>query len=277
MIKRYKPTSPGVRTRKTLVRSALTRSKKPQKSLLKPLKGHVGRNKGKISVRYRERGAKRHYRVIDFKRDKTGISAKVASIEHDPNRGPDIALLHYLDGEKRYILAPEGLKVDDTVSSGEDAKLNLGCALPLKNIPLGFEVHNVEINPGRGGQIARGAGNKAILLAKDGKYVNVKLPSGEVKRILETCYASVGALGNADHRHTRLGKAGKQRHLGRRPHVRGVAMPSPSKHPHGGSYKDTGTGHPKTPWGKPTRGKKTRTRKHTDKYIVTPKKRGKKR
>lgn len=269
-IKKYRPTSPGVRTRKTLDKSHLTKGKKAEKSLTKPLKGSVGRNKGRISVRYRERGSKKHYRVIDFKRNKLGIPAKVAAIEYDPNRGPDLALLHYKDGEKRYILAPEGLKEGMEVVAGPEAPLAPGNALPLQKIPLGFEVHNIELNPGKGGQIARGAGNKATLLAKEGKYVNIKLPSGEVKKVLESCYATVGVLGNADHRHTRLGKAGRNRYKGRRPHVRGVAMPNPAQHPHAGSYKDNGTGHPMTPWGKPTRGKKTRTRKHTDKYLVTP-------
>ena len=276
MLRKYRPTSPGIRTRKTLVRSHLTKGKKPEKALLQPLKGHVGRSKGRISSRFRERGAKKHYRIIDYKRNKADIPAKVAAIEYDPNRGPDIALLHYADGEKRYILAPEGLKVGATVVSGESVEPIVGNAMPIGNIPLGFEVHNVEINPGKGGQLARGAGNKITLLAKEGKYVMVKLPSGEVKRILETCYATIGVIGNADHRHTRFGKAGKMRHKGRRPHVRGVAMPDPSKHPHAGSYKDTGTGHPMTPWGKPTRGKKTRSRKHTDKYLVTPRKKKRK-
>ncbi len=272
MIKKYNPTSPGIRTRKTLVRSHLTK-KRPEKGLRKPLKGHVGRNNGRISVRFREQGAKKYYRIIDFKRDKTNIPAKVAAIEYDPNRGPDIALLHYADGEKRYILAPEGLQVGMQVVSGENAEPVVGNALPLRVIPLGFEIHNIELNPGKGGQIVRGAGTKAIILAKEGSFVNVKLPSGEVKRFSDDCVATIGVLGNADHRHQRLGKAGKMRHLGRRPHVRGVAMSNPAKHPHAGSYRDTGTGHPKTPWGKPTRGYKTRKRVHTDKYIVTPRKR----
>lgn len=272
MIKHHKPTSPGKRKRRTLVRSHLTK-KSPEKALTKPLKGHVGRNNGRVSVRFRERGSKKHYRIVDFKRDKTNIVAKVAAIEYDPNRGPDIALLHYADGEKRYILAPEGLKVGMEVSSGEKAELTVGNALPLKNIPLGFEIHNIEFNVGQGGRLVRGAGNKATILAKEGNYVNVKLPSGEVKRFSASCYATIGSLGNADHRHTRTGKAGIMRHRGRRPHVRGVAIANPKDHPHGGSYKDTGTGHPKTPWGKPTRGKKTRKRKHTDKYIVTERKR----
>ena len=178
--------------------------------------------------------------------------------------------MHYVDGEKRYILAPKGLKVGAEVTSGEEADLNAGNALPLSKIPLGMEIHNVELNPGKGGQIARGAGNSALIMAKEGKYVNLKLPSGEIKRVLANCYATIGALGNADLRHTRAGKAGRSRHMGRRPHTRGVAVSSPRDHPHGGSYKDTGIGmpSPKSPWGWKTRGKKTRRRKHTDKYLV---------
>jgi large subunit ribosomal protein L2 len=220
-------------------------------------------------VRSRQQGAKKHYRIVDFKRNKFDIPAKVATIEYDPNRGADIALLHYADGEKRYMLAPEGLKVGDKVISGLKVEPTTGNCLPLKEIPAGFEIHNIEINPGQGATLVRGAGNKATILAKEGNNVNIKLPSGEVKMILDTCFATVGTLGNADHRHTRTGKAGKMRHKGRRPQVRGVAIANPSDHPHGGSYKDNGTGHPMTPWGKPTRGKKTRKRKHTDKYIVT--------
>lgn len=269
MIKSYRPTSPGMRTRKTLVRKEVTK-KRPEKALTKPMKGHVGRSNGRISIRFRERGAKKHYRMIDFKRDKRDIPATVQAIEHDPNRGPNIALIAYADGEKRYILAPEGLEVGMTVMAGENSDLKVGNALPLEKIPLGFEVHNVEINPGRGGQMARGAGNKGILLAREAGTVNIKLPSGEVKKVKSMCYATIGALGNADVRHTRLGKAGKNRHLGRRPHNRGVSMSNPRQHPHAGSYRDTGTGHPRTPWGKPTRGYKTRKRKHTNKYIVTP-------
>lgn len=271
MIKKYKPTSPGVRTRKTLVTKEVTNTNR-NKKLSYPLKGSVGKNNGKISVRYRQRGAKKHYRIIDFKRDKHDIGAKVATIEYDPNRGPNIALLHYADGEKRYILAPQGLKVGMIVKSGEKVAVQTGNCMPLKNIPLGLDVHNIELNPGQGGQMVRGAGNKATILAKDAGFVNIKLPSGEVKKVSEDCYATLGTLGNEDRRHTRLGKAGKMRHLGRRPHVRGVAMANPAKHPHAGSYKDNGTGHPKTPWGKPTRGFKTRKRKHTNKYIVKARK-----
>lgn len=270
-LKEYKPTSPGQRHRKSLVRKTTTGNKsKPEKSLTKPMKGHVGRSKGTITSRHRQRGHKKHYRVVDFKRDKRGIPAKVASIEHDPNRGPNIALLHYKDGEKRYILAPEGLKLGQEVYAGEDVEFEVGNALPLSKVPLGMEIHNLELSPGKGGQIARGAGNSCAVTAKEGKYVNVRLPSGEVKKVLGTCYATIGALGNKELRHVKLGKAGRKRHLGRRPHTRGVAYSSPRDHPHGGSYKDTGVGmpSPKTPWGKKTRGKKTRSRKYTDKYLV---------
>lgn len=268
MIKSYKPTSPGTRFRKTLVVDV--DKKKPEKSLLKPLKGAVGRSKGRITTRHRQRGHKKHYRVVDFKRDKRDIPAKVAAIEYDPNRGPNIALLYYADGEKRYILAPENLKKGMTVVSGEEVEYSVGNALPLEKIPLGMPIHNIELSPGKGGQMVRGAGNSAVITAKEGNYVNIRLPSGEVKRVLKSCYATIGALSNADLRNINLGKAGRKRHLGRRPHTRGVAHSSPRDHPHGGSYKDTGIGmpSPKSPWGWKTRGKKTRRRKYTDKYIV---------
>ena len=268
MIKEYRPTSPGIRFRKTLVKGV--DKVEPEKSLIEPKKGAVGRNKGKISSRHRERGAKKHYRKVDFKRNKTDIPAKVATIEHDPNRGPNIALLHYADGEKRYILAPEGLEKGTQVVSGENVEAVVGNALPIKKIPLGTPIHNIELNPGRGGQFVRGAGSSAVILAKEGNYANIKLPSGEVKKFLTSCYATIGVLSNADLRNINLGKAGRKRHLGQRPHTRGVAFSSPSDHPHGGSYKDTGIGmpSPKSPWGWKTRGKKTRRRTHTDKYIV---------
>ena len=274
MIKTYKPTSPGIRFRKTLVNKVS--KKRPYKKLLKPLKGPVGRNKGRISTRHRQRGAKKQYRIIDFKRNKFDIPGKIASIEHDPNRGSNIALVNYADGEKRYILAPENLEEGMTVISGEKVPISVGNSMPLSEIPLSMKIHNVEFNPGRGGQLARGAGNSALIMAKEGEYVNIKLPSGEVKKVLARCYATLGELGNADLRHTRAGKAGRKRHLGNRPAVRGVAMGTDA-HPHGGSYSDTGIGmpSPKTPWGKKTRGKLTRRRKHTDKYIV--KKKAKKR
>lgn len=270
-IKTYNPTSPGMRKRRTLVRGTSTGNKsKPEKSLTRPLKGSVGRNNGRVSSRHRQRGHKKHYRIVDFKRDKREIPAKVAQIEHDPNRGPNVALLHYADGEKRYILAPEGLEVGMTVIAGEKAVLKPGHAMPLSKIPLGIEVHNIELHPGKGGQMVRGAGNRAVIMAKEGDYVNVKLPSGEVKKVRSNCYASIGSLGNMDLRNAIAGKAGRKRHYGRRPHTRGVAFSSPSDHPHGGSYKDNGVGmpSPKSPWGWKTKGKKTRKRKHTDKYLV---------
>lgn len=273
MIKTYRPTSPGIRQRRTLDKGI--DDVKPNKKLTKPLKGPVGRSKGRISTRHRQRGTKKNYRIIDFKRDKHGIPGKVASIQNDPNRGCNIALIHYSDGEKRYILAPEGLKKGMEVISGEKAPVEVGNALPLNKIPLSTRIHNLELSPGKGGQIARGAGNHAIVMAIEGRYANVKLPSGEVRKILGSCYATIGSLSNADLRHTKAGKAGKKRHQGKRPAVRGVAMGTDA-HPHGGSYSDTGIGmpSPKTPWGKKTRGKKTRKRKNTDKYII--KKKGKK-
>ena len=271
MLKKYKPTSAGIRFRKTLVRENSTENKsKPLKSLTFPLNGAAGRSNGRISSRHKQRGNRKHYRIIDFRRDKRNIPAKVASIEHDPNRGSSIALLHYADGEKRYILAPRDLGIGAQVISGENAELKAGNALPMSKIPLGMEIHNVELSPGRGGQVARGAGNSAVIMAKEGDYVNLKLPSGEVKMVLNVCYATIGALGNLDLRNARAGKAGRKRHMGGRPHVRGVAHANPSDHPHGGSYKDNGIGmpSPKSPWGWKTRGKKTRTRKHTNKYLV---------
>lgn len=268
MLKTYKPTSAGIRRRKSLVKDV--DYVRPHKKLTKPQKGHVGRNKGRVSVRHRQRGAKKHYRIIDFKRDKFGIPGKVATIEHDPNRGADIALLHYADGEKRYILAPEGLKRGMAVVSGESTELGVGNAMRLKNIPLGMEIHNIELQPGKGGQMVRGAGTAALILAKDGGYANIKLPSGEVRKVPEVCFATLGRLSNQDQRNVILGKAGRKRHLGSRPHTRGVAYSSPRDHPHGGSYKTSGVGmsSPKSPWGWKTRGVKTRRRKHTDKYIV---------
>jgi large subunit ribosomal protein L2 len=268
MIKTYKPTSAGIRFRKTLVK---TLSKvDPEWSLLTPIKGAPGRTHGRVTSRHKERGARKHYRIIDFKRNKFNIQGIVESLQHDPNRGPNIALISYADGEKRYILAPEGLEVGAKVISGQNVDSALGNALPLERIPLGVEIHNIELNPGRGGQIVRGAGNAGIILAKEGNYVNIKLPSGEVKKVLKTCFATVGVLSNSDLRNTQLGKAGKNRHLGNRPHVRGVAMANPSDHPHAGSYRDNGIGmpSPKSPWGWKTRGKRTRRRTHTNKFIV---------
>lgn len=268
MIKEYSPTSAGIRARKTLVKFSTTNS--PLKSLVKPLLGNVGRANGTITSRGKMQGAKRHYRIIDFKRDKYNVDATVVTIEHDPNRGPNIMLLHYTDGEKRYILAPEGLKIGVKVVSGQNVEATIGNALPLANIPLGTFVHNVELNPGQGGILARGAGNSAQVMAKEGDYVNIKLPSGQVKKILGVCFATVGVLGNQDKRNTNLGKAGKKRYLGWRPKVRGVAKANPSDHPHAGSYRDNGIGmpYPKTPWGKNARGVKTRRRVNTNWSIV---------
>lgn len=269
-IKTYRPTSAGTRFRKTLVRNNTSNKSKPERSLLVRLTGAPGRSHGRISSMHKQAGNKKHYRVVDFKRDKKGISAKVASVEYDPNRGPSIALLHYADGEKRYILAPSGLEAGMSVMSGPEAELKVGNALPLAKIPLGMQIHNIELNPGRGGQMVRGAGNSAMIMAKEGNYVNIKLPSGEVKKVSGDCYATIGTLGNEDLRNTQAGKAGRMRHMGWRPHVRGVAHANPSDHPHGGSYKDKGVGmpSPKSPWGWKTKGKKTRRRKNTDKYLV---------
>lgn len=270
MIKTYNPTSEGLRTRKTLVRD-LTK-KKPEKGLLKSLKGSAGRSRGFITSRHRQRGNKKFYRIVDFKRNKLNIPATVASIEYDPNRGAHIALIHYADGEKRYILAPEGLRVGDSVLSSETADSNTGNTVHLANIPLGTSIHNIEINPGAGGVLVRGAGNAALVIAKEGDYVNVRLPSGEVKKILGRCYATIGVLSNMDLRNTQLGKAGRARYLGKRPHVRGVVMGDPQgDHPHAGKYSTTGIGRPApmSPWGWITRGVKTRKRKRTNFTIVT--------
>ena len=248
----------------------------PEKTLLRPLKRTGGRNaQGRITTRHRGGGAKRQYRVIDFKRDKVGIPARVASIEYDPNRSARIALLHYVDGEKRYMLAPVGLKVGDIVQSGPDAEIRTGNALPLRNIPVGSLIHNIELQPGRGGQIVRSAGTSAQLMAKEGDYATIRLPSTEMRRVRITCMATLGQLGNVEHENVKLGKAGRSRWLGRRPSVRGSAM-TPRDHPHGGGEGKAPIGlpGPKTPWGKPTLGYKTRHNKQTDKYIVRGRKRG---
>ena len=276
MLKEYRPTTPSQRGRRSLKKDV--DAVRPFKKLTKSHGGSVGRSKGTITSRHRQKGAKKYYRIIDFKRDKFDVIAKVATIEHDPNRGANIALLNYMDGEKRYILAPEGLERGMEVVSSENAEPSIANCLPLRNIPIGVKIHNIELNPGRGGQLARGAGTGALLTAKEGKYAHVKLPSSEIKKILLECRATVGSLSNPEKRFVNVGKAGRKRHLGRRPHVRGVAHASPRDHPHGGSYKDNGIGmsSPKTPWGKKTRGKKTRKRKYTDKYIVKERRRGKK-
>ena len=267
-VKQYKPTSPGRRFQSVSTFEEITK-REPERSLIKPLKKSGGRNAtGRITVRHRGGGAKRRYRVIDFKRDKHGIPAKVAGIEYDPNRSARIALLHYVDGEKRYILAPLGLKVGDQVVSGDEADIEPGNALPLNKIPLGTLIHNIELKIGKGGQMVRSAGGYAQLMAKEGNYAQIRLPSGEVRMVHLKCYATVGQIGNLDHENISFGKAGRTRHLGRRPHVRGVAM-NPVDHPLGGGEgKSSGGRHPVTPWGVPTKGYRTRKNKATDKYII---------
>ncbi len=274
-IKIYKPTSPGRRGMSVSTFEEITRSK-PEKSLVRPVRQRAGRNnQGRVTVRHRGGGHKRQYRLIDFRRDKFGIPARVTSIEYDPNRSARIALLTYADGEKRYILAPVGLKVGSQVMSGTESEIRVGNALPLRNIPLGTVVHNVELQPGRGGQMARSAGVGAQVLAKEGDYAQLRLPSGEVRRVQMTCLATIGQVGNTDHANLNMGKAGRRRWLGWRPTVRGTAM-DPNSHPHGGGEgrSPVGLPGPKTPWGKPALGYKTRSNKRTDKYIV--RRRGKK-
>jgi large subunit ribosomal protein L2 len=267
-IRRVKPTSPGRRNQTYSSFEEITKTK-PEKQLLKVIKKSGGRNaKGRITCRHRGGGHKRHYRVIDFKRDKIGIPARVASIEYDPNRSTRIALLHYVDGEKRYILAPANLKVDDIVESGPDADIKPGNTLPLSNIPLGTQIHNIELRSGKGGQIVRSAGTYAQLMAKEDRYALIKLPSGEVRMVLINCKATVGQLGNVIHENIDLGKAGRKRWLGRRPKVRGVAM-NPVDHPMGGGEgKSSGGRHPCSPWGVPSKGFKTRKNKSSDRLIV---------
>jgi len=267
-IKKVKPTSPGRRFQEYSTFEEITREK-PEKSLLKKIKKTGGRNaNGHITSRHKGGGHKRHYRIIDFKRDKTGIPAKVASIEYDPNRSARIALLNYADGEKRYILAPLQLSVGDTVMSGPEADIKPGNTLPLKNIPLGTHIHNIELHIGKGGQIVRSAGTFAQLMAKEDRYALLKLPSGEVRMVLLTCRATIGQVGNVIHENISIGKAGRSRWMGRRPKVRGVAM-NPVDHPMGGGEgKSSGGRHPCSPWGKPTKGYKTRKNKSTSRYIV---------
>jgi large subunit ribosomal protein L2 len=268
-VKKYKPTSPGRRGMTGHTFEEITTSK-PERSLLIPKRRHSGRNNhGRITVRHRGGGNRRHIRKLDFKRDKRGIPAKVATIEYDPNRSARLALLHYVDGEKRYIIAPLGLRVGDMVSAGPQAEIRPGNSLPLANIPLGTQVHNIELYEGRGGQLVRAAGTSAQLLGKEGDYVAVRLPSGEVRRIRQACYATIGEVGNPDHSNIKLGKAGRKRHMGIRPAVRGSAM-SPRDHPHGGGEgrQPIGMPSPKSPWGKPTLGKKTRRNKRTGTYII---------
>ncbi len=269
-IKKYNPTSPGLRGMTVSTFEEITTSE-PEKSLLVSLKKHAGRNtRGKITVRHRGGGSRRKYRIIDFKRNKDGIPGKVSTIEYDPNRTSNIALIVYADGEKRYIIAPEGLKVGQVIFSGADADIQVGNALPMKNIPVGTIIHNIELKAGKGGQLARSAGNGAQLMAKEGNYALVRLPSGEVRKIRIECRATIGEVGNKDHGNIQIGKAGRKRHMGIRPTVRGSVM-NPNDHPHGGGEGKTGIGRvsPVTPWGKPALGYKTRKKnKPSNKYIV---------
>jgi large subunit ribosomal protein L2 len=267
-IKKYKPTSPGRRQMTGNSFEEIT-TDSPEKSLLAPLKRSFGRNSyGRITKRHTGGGHKRKFRLIDFKRDKKEIPAKVASIEYDPNRSARIALLNYADGEKRYILAPVGLGVGDTVVASEKADIKPGNALAIRSIPLGTWVHNVELRVGKGGQLARSAGTYAMIAAKEGKYAQLRLPSGEVRLVLQECCATIGQVGNVDHENVKIGKAGRNRWLGKRPQSRGVAM-NPVDHPHGGGEgKSSGGRHPVTPWGVPTKGYKTRVNKRTDRFIV---------
>ncbi len=268
-VKTYKPTTPS-RRGMTVSDFAEITTDRPEKSLLTDLRKTGGRNvRGKVTTRHRGGGVKRAYRIIDFKRNKIGIPARVATIEYDPNRSARIALLHYADGEKRYILAPVGLQVGDEVMSGPDAEIRPGNALPLANIPLGAMVHNVELQPGKGGQLVRSAGASAQVLAKEGNYATLRMPSGEVRMVLQTCMATIGQVSNVDHSNIKLGKAGRKRWLGIRPTVRGSAM-SPRDHPHGGGEgrSPIGKDAPRTPWGKKALGVKTRRNKRTNHLIV---------
>lgn len=270
-IKTYKPTSPGRRGMSGYDFEEITRTE-PERSLLAPLHKKAGRNvRGKITVRHRGGGHKRRYRIIDFKREKIGIAARVDSIEYDPNRSARIALLVYADGEKRYVIAPLGLRVGDILMSGPEAEIRVGNALPIANIPVGTLIHNIELKQGKGGQLVRSAGCSAQLLAKEGKYAHVRLPSEEVRLVHQACMATIGQIGNTEHGNIRLGKAGRKRWMGWRPSVRGSAM-DPKAHPHGGGEgrSPIGMPSPKSPWGKPTLGKKTRKRKDTNKWIVRP-------
>lgn len=273
-IKTYKPVTPGMRAWQSLDYSELTRGVKPEKSLIEGRKERAGRDSnGRISVRHKGGGHKRIYRIVDFKRDKVGVPGKVATIEYDPNRSANIALIKYKDGEKRYIIAPKGLLLNAKVLSGPDAPIETGNALPLENIPLGFTVHNVELTLGKGGQIVRSAGAGALVAAKEGDYVTLKLPSGEARMIFKKCYATIGVVGNEDHMNIQIGKAGRKRWMGVRPTVRGMSM-NPVDHPHGGGEGKSKGKHPVTPWGQPTKGYKTRKKhKPSSRFIIS---RGKK-
>ena len=268
-VKKFKPVTPGTRGMTGYTFDEITKST-PERSLLIPLRKSGGRNSyGRVTVRHRGGGHRRFIRIVDFKRDKRGIPARVAAIEYDPNRTARLALLHYADGEKRYIVAPMDLKVDDTVMAGAGAEIRSGNALPISNIPVGTLIHNIEIRDGRGGQLVRSAGGAAQLLAKEGDFAQIRMPSGEVRLVRQTCFATIGQVGNLDHGNIKLGKAGRNRHRGIRPAVRGSAM-TPRDHPHGGGEgrQPIGLPGPKSPWGKPTLGYKTRRNKKTDQYIV---------
>ena len=268
-IKKFRPTTPGQRNKSTLVNEEITKST-PEKSLVVTLNKKAGRNnQGKITVRHQGGGVKRKYRIIDFKRNKFDVEGVVASIEYDPNRSANIALINYLDGEKRYIIAPKGLKVGDKIVAGSNADIKTGNALPIMNIPVGTVIHNIELRPGKGGSLARSAGSSAQILGREGNYVMIRLSSGEQRRVLGTCMATIGVVGNEDFNLVKLGKAGRKRHMGIRPTVRGSVM-NPNDHPHGGGEGRAPIGRkgPVTPWGKPALGYKTRNNKRTDKFIV---------
>ena len=268
-VKKYKPVTPGQRGMTGYTFEEITKST-PERALLVPLRKQGGRNaQGRVTVRHRGGGARRHIRVVDFKRDKHDIPARVAAIEYDPNRTARLALLYYADGVKRYILAPMDMKVGDTVLTGPTAEIRSGNSLPISNIPVGTLIHNIEVRPGKGAQMVRSAGGAAQLLAKEGDFAQIRMPSGEVRLIMQVCYATIGQVGNLDHSNIKLGKAGRKRHKGIRPTVRGTAM-SPRDHPHGGGEgrQPIGLAGPKSPWGKPTLGKKTRRNKSTDQFIV---------
>lgn len=268
-IKKFRPTTPGQRNKSTLVNEEITKST-PEKSLVVTLNKKAGRNnQGKITVRHQGGGVKRKYRIIDFKRNKFDVEGVVASIEYDPNRSANIALINYLDGEKRYIIAPKGLKVGDKIVAGSNADIKIGNALPIMNIPVGTVIHNIELRPGKGGSLARSAGSSAQILGREGNYVMIRLSSGEQRRVLGTCMATIGVVGNEDSNLVKLGKAGRKRHMGIRPTVRGSVM-NPNDHPHGGGEGRAPIGRkgPVTPWGKPALGYKTRNNKRTDKFIV---------
>jgi large subunit ribosomal protein L2 len=275
-VKKYKPTTPGQRNKTGYTFEEITKST-PERSLIIPLRKSGGRNAhGRVTVRHRGGGHRRFIRIVDFKRDKLGVPARVAAIEYDPNRTARLALLFYVDGAKRYIVAPLGVKVGDMLMSGPDAEIREGNSLPISNIPVGTLIHNIEMKEGKGAQMVRSAGASAQLLAKEGDYAQIRLPSGEVRLIRQVCYATIGQVGNVDHSNIKLGKAGRKRHMGIRPTVRGSAM-NPNDHPHGGGEgrQPIGMPGPKSPWGKPTLGYKTRRNKDTNKYIVRRRNKGK--